>query len=95
MGCIISAIIGPFTFLLVWPCNRRETVAEPWLLTRHRTGALAANGRSRPFVFGVVDDFLAGIQSGDEIRFPVFDEFLRVLDGILGFVSEQLGFLGE
>jgi hypothetical protein len=44
---------------------------------------------------GVIDDFLAGMESGDQTRFPIFNVFLRVLDGVLGLVSEQLAFLDQ
>jgi len=56
---------------------------------------MAANWPSRPFVSGVVDGFLAGIESGDEIRFLVLNVFLRVLDGVLRLVLELLPFPGE
>jgi hypothetical protein len=58
-------------------------------------GALGANWRSRPFVLGVIDGFLAGMESRDQTRFPILNEFLRVLDGVLRLVLEQLSLPGE
>jgi hypothetical protein len=46
-------------------------------------------------MLGVVDDFLTGMDNGGEIGFPIANEFLRVLDGVLGLGSEQLAFLDE
>ena len=40
-------------------------------------------------------DFLGGIESGGHIRFPVFNDFLGVLDGELRLVAEQPGFLRQ
>ena len=39
-----------------------------------------------------LDELIAGAH---EIGFPVFDESLRTLDGVLGLVFELLGFLGK
>ena len=46
-------------------------------------------------MLGVVDDFLTGMHNGGEISFPIANEFLSVLDGVLGLGSEQLTFLGK
>jgi hypothetical protein len=46
-------------------------------------------------VLGVVASFLAGMDRGSEIGFPVVYEFLRTLDRVLGFVPELLAFPGE
>jgi hypothetical protein len=46
-------------------------------------------------VFGVVDAFLTGMNHGGEIGFPIANEFLRVLDGVLGLVFKLPGFPGK
>ena len=46
-------------------------------------------------MLGVVDDFLTGMHNGGEIGFPITNEFLRVLNGVLGLGSEHLAFLDE
>jgi hypothetical protein len=46
-------------------------------------------------LLGVVDGFLAGMHNCSEIGFPVFNESLRTLDGVLSLVFELLGFLGK
>jgi len=82
---------------MYYQCNHGSfLVSVCFALQPSRDGCRAmANGRSRPFVSGVVDGFLAGIESGDEVRFLVLNVFLRVLDGILRLVLELLPFPGK
>jgi len=51
--------------------------------------------RSRLFVFSVINDFLAVMERGSEVGFPVFNELLRTLVGVLDLAFELLGFFGK
>ena len=47
---------------------------------------------SWPLMLRVLYRLLRGFENRDYIRFAILNEFLRILDGVLGFVFEELGF---
>ncbi|MEO5365873.1 MAG: hypothetical protein H7831_05870 [Magnetococcus sp. WYHC-3] len=46
-------------------------------------------------MFREIKNFLAAVERAIKIGFPVFNEFLCTLVGLLGLATELLGFSGE